>query len=236
MAIDRVDAHQARGFYSQMIVGSSFNATGFPDGRWNVDPSVSVTEDSSTRFFGTASEEIKLTSASDSSFSARAVAGGVSNRGLGNAGMVFEEGKVYEGYLFARLPPTSTDVASVSLTVSLEDYVNKKTLATQMLSVTASSNIEDTVGSSSFVRYNFSLTPSTSTSCFDIAPGSDPAVSCGNGKPRSTIGHTCVKCGGEFKLSLTTAGSAVLVSYVFLQPGEWGRLAYVFNSATIATP
>eukprot|EP01052_Picozoa_sp_SAG31_P047917 SAG31_NODE_9796_length_1226_cov_1.090506_2_plen_210_part_01 len=27
------------GFYSQMIVGDSFNATGYPDGRWNVEKS-----------------------------------------------------------------------------------------------------------------------------------------------------------------------------------------------------
>ena len=29
-------AHQARGFYSQMIVGSSFNASTYSDGRWNI--------------------------------------------------------------------------------------------------------------------------------------------------------------------------------------------------------
>eukprot|EP01046_Picozoa_sp_COSAG06_P077697 COSAG06_NODE_25427_length_637_cov_0.938662_1_plen_51_part_10 len=39
-----------------------------------------------------------------------------------------------------------------------------------------------------------------------------------------SAGHTCVKCAGEFKISLTTPGSAVLVNYVFLQPGEWGRV------------
>ena len=218
-----VDAHQARGFYSQMIVGSSFNATGFPDGRWNVDPSVAVTEDSSVLFFGTASEQIKLGSPAPG-----ASAAGVSNRGLGNAGMVFEAGKLYEGYLFARLPATATRDAApaVSLTVSLEDYVGKKTLATQTLSIsTGDENRGEALDSNGFIRYNFTLTPSASTSCVDIPPGSDPAVSCGNGKPRSTIGHTCVKCGGEFKLSLTTAGSVVLVNFVFLQPGEWGRVA-----------
>lgn len=29
-------SHQARGLYSQMIVGSSFNSTNYSDGRWNV--------------------------------------------------------------------------------------------------------------------------------------------------------------------------------------------------------
>lgn len=219
-----------------MIVGSSFNATGFQDGRWNIDPSIAVTEDSSVLFFGTPSEHIKLSSATlprtDSTATPAPVLvppAGVSNRGLGNAGMAFEAGQLYEGFLFARLPTTELSrdgVAAVSLTVSLEDYVNKKTLATETLSISMGRNgHEEMVGSNGFMRYNFTLTPSASTGCVDIAPGSDPKISCGNGKPRSNVGHTCVKCGGEFKLSLTTAGSAVLVNYVFLQPGEWGRLA-----------
>ena len=37
---------QARGFYSQLIVGSSFNRTGFPDGRWNADPSIDIRDSS----------------------------------------------------------------------------------------------------------------------------------------------------------------------------------------------
>eukprot|EP01048_Picozoa_sp_COSAG05_P004983 COSAG05_NODE_285_length_12188_cov_539.399537_6_plen_98_part_00 len=46
--------------------------------------------------------------------------------------------------------------------------------------------------------------------------------------------QTCVKCGGEFKLSLlSSAGESigesggdggVLLNYVFLQPGQWGRV------------
>ena len=37
------------------------------------------------------------------------------------------------------------------------------------------------------------------------------------------MGHTCVRCAGQFKLSLAAPGS-VLVNYVFLEPGQWGRL------------
>jgi len=48
-------------------------------------------------------------------------------------------------------------------------------------------------------------------------------VSCGNGHPRSTVGHTCVKCAGQFKISLSNPGD-VLINYVFLQPGQWGRV------------
>ena len=122
----------------------------------------------------------------------------------------------------------------MSVTATLEDYETKEVLATQTLSIAAGTG---------FTQYNFSLTPSASTACADIAPGSDPAVSCGHGRPRSAVGHTCVKCGGEFKLSVT---GSVLINYVFLQvhvrpyrqtqymygltmyrpnqPGQWGRL------------
>ena len=184
----------------------SFNASGFPDGRWNADATVTVSQDSSQAalYYGTSSEEIKHTGSGS---------GGVSNRGLGNAGMVLEAGKEYEGFLVARLPASAADAtAPVSITVTLEEYNSKTVLATQTLSITPGE----------FAHYNFSLTPSASTSCVDIAPGSDPAVSCGHGKPRSTVGHTCVKCGGQFKISLTSG--SVLVNYAFLQPGQWGRL------------
>eukprot|EP01048_Picozoa_sp_COSAG05_P004984 COSAG05_NODE_285_length_12188_cov_539.399537_7_plen_389_part_00 len=182
-------AHQARGFYSQMIVGDSFNATDYPDGKWNIEGSITAAPDP-TKFHGTPSEKLAGSG------------GGISNRGLGNAGMVFQAGKEYEGFVFAALPKSvvvaaggggpapaaaaaaAAAAASVELTVTLEDYVSKKVLATQKLSITGTE----------FTRYNFSLTPSATTTCVDIEPGSDPAVSCGHGKPRSTIGHVGPSC------------------------------------------
>jgi len=213
--------HQARGFYAQMIVGDSFNATGFPTGLspdhkhhqngafaqapgWNVEvsePSVSFSAqtDPTQMFHGVPSEKLTLKSKGSA---------GVSNRGLGNAGMVFEGGKEYEGFFFAKV--TSSDVP---LVVSIEDFVTKQVLATQTLMVM------DAVGD--FARYNFSLTPSASTGCTDIKPGSDPTILCGG--TTNQPGHTCVRCGGEFKFSLSAPGS-VLVNYVYLSPGQWGRV------------
>ena len=55
-------AHQARGFYSQMIVGDSFNATGFAQATWNIraDPGVafSATMDEADQFYGAPSEKL----------------------------------------------------------------------------------------------------------------------------------------------------------------------------------
>ena len=78
-----------------------------------------------------------------------------------------EGGKDYDGFVFARLPAGTS--GSVSLVASLEDYTTKKTLATQTLKVTGTT----------FARYNFSFTPSASTTCVDIAAGSDPNILCG---------------------------------------------------------
>ena len=159
--------HQARGFYAQMIVGASFNSTGFPkngDGAfarspgWNLrlsDPSVSfaATTEPTALFHGVASEKLTLTGKGN---------GGVSNRGLSNAGMVYQGGKSYDGFIFARLPAGSA-AAPVVVHVSLEDFVSNKTLATQTLSVGGGGS--SGAAAADFVRYNFTLTPSASTGC-----------------------------------------------------------------------
>ena len=229
--------HQARGFYAQMIVPDSMNATSFTatphwggnastDGSfssarvgWNVEtsaPSVAFTHstktDEASRFHGVASERLSL---------AGKGSGGLSNRGLGNAGMVFEGGKPYEGFLWA----AAASASPVLVVVSLEDYTAtpKRVLATQTLKVQAGPG---------FKRYNFTLTPSASTRCIDIPYRSDPLILCGshsaNVSPRSfaadeKLGHICVRCGGQFVVSLSVPG-AVLVNYAYLQPGQWGRV------------
>ena len=248
---DKGYEHQARGFYAQMIVPDSFNATGFTpsphwggnastDGSfssarvgWNVEksaPSVTFTHgmDTTSRFHGVASERLSLTGRGS---------GGLSNRGLGNAGLVFEAGKPYEGFIWAAAGETS----GVSVTVSLEDYTStpKKVLATQTFTVQAGTG-ESTL---TYARYNFTLTPSASTRCVGIPYRFDPLILCGshaaNVSPRSfaadeKLGHICVRCGGQFKVSLSqvdesTAGAtdgtvAALINYAYLQPGQWGRV------------
>ena len=60
---------------------------------------------------------------------------GLSNRGLGNAGLVFQAHKLYEGFLFAKIPSSSPASVSVNLTVSLENYLTHQVLATQVLTI-----------------------------------------------------------------------------------------------------
>ena len=75
---------------------------------------------------------------------------------------------------------------------------------------------------SSFLKYNFTLTPSAGTECVGIAPGSDPTVHC-TSNPGTA--HVCIKCGGQFTVALVSNGKEAQanIDYVVLQPGEWGR-------------
>ena len=75
-------------------------------------------------------------------------------------------------------------------------------------------------GSGSWVRLNFSLTPSAAAPCVPIAPGSDPAIRCK--AENASAGHVCVRCGGELVVGLAKPAE-VLVDFVVLQPGSWGR-------------
>eukprot|EP00658_Telonema_sp_P-2_P038649 TRINITY_DN27689_c0_g1_i2.p1 TRINITY_DN27689_c0_g1~~TRINITY_DN27689_c0_g1_i2.p1 ORF type:complete len:676 (-),score=152.23 TRINITY_DN27689_c0_g1_i2:251-2278(-) len=210
-------AHQARGFYSQMIVGSSFNSTGYADGRWNYESdAVFDLSTDADGMYGTPSERVTFSSGS----------GGMrlSNRGLGNAGLVFEAGKEYEGYMFAK--PGGSE--PVSLEIGLRNYETGASLGSTVLAIANTGR--DHADANGFVRYNFTFNPTASTGCHDIIPADEPEVSCGKsavGAP--SVGHTCVKCSGEFYMALTGPplqgqSADLLVNYVFLQPGAWGRV------------
>ena len=212
--------HQARGFYSQMIVGDSFNSTGFADARWNLhtapDAKFTAKTDDSQLFYGTPSERVTFTEGEGTVW--------LSNRGLGNAGLVFEVGKEYEGFMYAK----GASYEPVILDVSLYNYVSGEELAAASLIIAAGDAGNSDNG---FVRYNFSLIPKASTSCSDVQPASEPSISCGKAAPdKPSVGHTCVKCDGEFRISLAGPppqgqSADVLINYIYLSPGPWGRLS-----------
>lgn len=136
---------------------------------------------------------------------------GIGNRGLGNEGLFLHGGRDYEGYFFARGLPGTT----VGVTVRFTDTTSGAVLASEVVQVITPAD------DNSWIQVNFTLTPSAGTSCVGITPGSDPSVDCGNMGPQP--GHICVKCGGQFEIGLASP-SQVNIDYVFLQPGQWGRL------------
>ena len=107
-------AHEPRALFSQMVMGESFedvvlDGVPFVNSTWPNDiltPGVEATLalDPSNPWHGKQSQLIELRSVPSGGGRA-----GVANRGLGNEGLVFEAGKLYEGYLFAHssTPPPS---------------------------------------------------------------------------------------------------------------------------------
>ena len=156
---------------------------------------------------------------------------GVANRGLGNEGMVFQGGREYEGYIWAK----AIGAAPLTLEVALEDHTGEapRVLATRKLQLPAGAGR----GAAAWTQLRFSLTPKGSTNCEGVANAeawSRYQVSCpinntysggnaANGKLSDDSAHVCVRCGGQFRISLNSVGSALL-DYAFLQPGAWARL------------
>jgi alpha-L-arabinofuranosidase len=213
-------SHEPRNLYSQMIYGSSFESpfpVGSADGTGWRDASTGggrATLDAAAPFNGQSSQQLS------------GVGAAVANRGLGNEGLVFVASSVYEGYLFAK------SASGGAITVSIRDWSTSPSTPGRVL---ASAVLEVPAGNWS--RLNFSLTPATGTNCEGIVPGGPVAVASNitcpinetynpAGKMSDRKAHICVKCGGEFVVELERpSGGVVNIDFVFLQPGEWGRLA-----------
>eukprot|EP01047_Picozoa_sp_COSAG01_P053020 COSAG01_NODE_5639_length_4125_cov_16.441288_9_plen_274_part_01 len=126
---------QPFGLESQMVVGESFegNWTGYrpldnrrgalPNITWNRlhDGQASFARDTAAPFHGLASQRIELTTGSFAF---------VSNRGMGNEGLVLHGGKEYTGYVFARA------AKPVTLTVALRDVMARTKPAKVLAAVT----------------------------------------------------------------------------------------------------
>lgn len=228
--------HAQRNYYSQMIYGESFefgdqSSYTYTPPVWDSHPSAtlirwnnysggtsrqSVRYDRSEARHGFASLRVEHTSS---------MAGdvGVTNRGIGNEGLAFKHGQIYDGYLFVK---TLQATAPVTVVVMLRNYLDNATLARQEIVV---------AGSLGWQKLSFNLTATGSTSCEGIVPGSDPRVDCnvmrvggnahagdnGQGTPNANQGHVCVRCGGEFMVGLA-AGTAWF-DYVFLSDERYGK-------------
>ena len=128
------------------------------------------------------------------------------NRGIGNEGLSFEGGKVYEGRVVVLAP-----AGAAALYVAVNDYLAGAVLALQTLAVPASD---------AWQVLEFSLTPSAGCACLEYPYVSNSTLDCG---PQGTNPvHICVRCSGEFAVGLAGAG-AVHLGYVSLSPGPWGR-------------
>lgn len=203
--------HQVRGFHSQMIFGESFekpqaNCTyGESANAWSFTGcdgcNASSAVESSTvapAMHGASSRRLSLLKRPPAGAAMLAV---LSNRGLGNEGLFFEARKAYEGYFFARC------AKPVQLVARLEDYT-----AASPPRVLAQRTFDFACGkdAASWVRLDFSLTPSAGAPCVGIAVGSDPNVHCTRAQPAGEAGHACVRCAGQFTPSASPASAPPL--------------------------
>ena len=134
----------------------------------------------------------------------------ITNHGLDcQWGMYLEAGQPYDGYLYARLPP-STSAEHMSVVVSVA-FVEFDMSTWQMGGVLG--EVELTIDEAGWGRYNFSLTPKEGTSCSTVSRRLNA----------TTSGEPHIACNGSLRLALHTAGTIDL-DMVLVQPGEWSRL------------
>ena len=220
-------SHQPMGLYAQRIYGPSFETAPVnarTDGTGWLDVSsgsgAQAEQDTATSFHGTASEKLVLASGFDSMAGAGARRAAVANRGLGNEGLYFEAGKEYEGYFFAKADKPTNVVLTIE---SWDKSATTKVLATTTVSVNGA-----------WQMLNFSLTPTATTECNGLVPESAEAravnITCpinGTYNPTSDMSdrtaHVCVQCSGQFVMALEEPGT-VHLDFVYLAPGQWGRL------------
>ena len=200
-------AQAPRGFTANLIYGSSFEAgtqavpAWTPYSRNCSDAAPALTDFAA--FSGKPSMSVSLSDGGGEN--------GLRNRGLGGAGFALQGGSPYTVELFVWSGGTPI------VFVELADYTTNETLARQEFTVQSTGPD----WGSTWVRVNMTLTPSRGTSCAGISFGSDPAIDCGNTRGDAQI---CVRCGGELRLGLASAGN-VKLGFVSLMPGAWGLVA-----------
>ena len=200
--------HQPQFFLSPMVYGEAFESTNGLRSGWSSaaegGAQGSAALDPSQRFAAAQLPSMHIAFTGGGGGGGGSAAVRLAHRGMGNEGLVFQAGKPYEGYIFARA------TAAAALTVSLRDYAAGAVLASAVLSVP---------GGGAWTQLSFALTPSAGTSC-EGASASDPDVNCNDPFPD----YLCIKCGGELSFALEAVGE-VWIGYARLEPGAWGRFA-----------
>jgi hypothetical protein len=207
-------AQAPRGFYAELVYGTSFERGTQASTSWHP-------------FFRNSSKKPVPNLVSSSSFSGNpslhmqpnspGETVGMANRGIGNAGLVFEAGKEYEAeaWVWCGAGAGKEPLGFFELA----DSSTNATLARAEFKLVSTGPPWGT----NWFRFNATLVPSASTGCVGIPFGSDPAIDCagGDGHPA----HVCVRCGGEVRFGVVGSSyGGINVGRVSLMPGVWGRV------------
>jgi hypothetical protein len=210
-----------RGFYAELVYGAAFGPGTMSVSPWTASAGSSIGLDTGEAFSSKPSMRIKVDSVNG---------GGMYNRGIGGEGLSLVANKPYSFRAFIWQQETTNMFAE------LRDFTTNKTLARQEFNITGTGP----AWGATWGHYNFSLTPSSGTTCEGIAPGSDPTIDCLGSKGGA---HPCVRCGGELVVGIVgrpkrasssttttssssaSSGSSIHMGYVSLMPGAWGLLS-----------
>jgi hypothetical protein len=213
--IDLGYSHEGIGISTQLLYSESFesaplplngSASGVNTTYWDHIGVGSLSYTTAQPFNGLQSARLAAppASASRAVGDAEQKSAGVKNKGFHGWGFAFEQGKDYEGYVFARANST------VALEAVLTDDQSGRDLASASLSVP---------GDGSWHQLNFTLTAAAGTSCHNFAWGAAP-LSC-YPTQASRPAHACWQCDGSFVLRI--ASGSVDLDMASLEPGPWGR-------------
>jgi hypothetical protein len=217
-------AQAPRGFYAEMIYGNCFDKGTQGVSAWSPFRINSSAPDPAltdyTAFSGKSSLGIEL----DHDFATL----GMINRGIGNAGLVFEANQPYEASVFIWCGAGAGNEPNVYM--EMVDYTQGNlSLARVDFKIVSTGPPWGT----NWVQYNFTLTPSASTTCVGIPFDSDPLIDCGEDAGPA---HICVRCGGEFRIGVTgTSYGGINIGFVSLMPGAWARIPKKDGSGSTVT-
>ena len=206
-------AQAPRGFFAEMVYGTSFEYGTQAVGAWQpffINSSAPVPKTTAyTSFSGRPSLAIEP----DTPYATV----GMANRGIGGAGLVFEAGQSYQAEIWVW---TGAGAGNEPMAYfELADFTNgNASLARVDFKLISTGPPWGT----DWFRFNATLTPSASTTCVGIPFNSDPTIDCG---VDAGPAHVCVRCGGEFRFGIVGSSyGGVNVGFVSLMPGPWGRV------------
>eukprot|EP00040_Diaphanoeca_grandis_P029054 m.169180 g.169180 ORF g.169180 m.169180 type:complete len:708 (-) comp31555_c0_seq2:346-2469(-) len=210
-------AHQARGLYAELVYGSAFEVV------TDVDPATINASNQinawSTRGNASAEATSQIPGGTSLVLSANGTA---TNRGFGNEGLFVIANKVYEGYLVLK------SSEPVQVTVTLE----RRGVPGSDHSPLAQSTLQFAGGN--WTKVSFNMTTNEGAACEGITDAEvvSEGIACpvngtyhpSMGKMSDASAHICVKCGGQFTISMSsTTNTRVNVGFASLMPGAWGR-------------
>ena len=216
-------AHQPQLLHSQMLWGGSFEFGAWPNTRF--EPPSMTSKPGAAVSLGPAmvraisgqsgSMRVELTAGGYARLATHPAAplevqfAGWANRGLGNAGLKIEAGRVYEGYLFVR---SSGPDAVIS--VRLEDYTHNTSAGTP--TVLAEQTFRD-IAPGNWTKLDFNFTAAAGTQCRAISadaggtrvqPCQAAATEAETAHQRWGGAHLCMQCGGQLSIGLVGRAAA----------------------------